>query len=55
MKRVLQQREFAERIVQLCKEVDFAKERLPRLQRAQAEKRQQQIDQKLKPKGFRLL
>lgn len=54
-RRVDEQREMAQKIVTGCQEVDFAKERYQRLNAEHAAKRQQIIDNKLKPKGHLLL
>uniref|UniRef100_A0A0K8TSB8 Large ribosomal subunit protein mL52 n=1 Tax=Tabanus bromius TaxID=304241 RepID=A0A0K8TSB8_TABBR len=54
-RRMLQQREIAKKIVTLSKELDFAKERYQKLQKAKEEERQKLLDSKLKPKGHLLL
>ncbi|CAG9782084.1 unnamed protein product [Diatraea saccharalis] len=49
--RILKQREYASKIVELCSELDFAKERHQKMLKMAAEERQRVIDNRLKPKG----
>ncbi|KAJ8713688.1 hypothetical protein PYW07_014058 [Mythimna separata] len=53
-KRILRQREFASKIVELCSEIDFAKERHNYLQAAKEDERKSIIANRLKPKGTAL-
>lgn len=48
------QQQYAEKIVEGISELEFAKQRLQRIQREEAEKRQTIIDGKFKPKGHLL-
>uniref|UniRef100_A0A336M5A6 CSON004178 protein n=1 Tax=Culicoides sonorensis TaxID=179676 RepID=A0A336M5A6_CULSO len=50
--RLLKQREYAERIVQLSAELDFAKDRYQKQINAEVESRQQILKSKLKPKAL---
>ncbi|XP_049958501.1 39S ribosomal protein L52, mitochondrial [Schistocerca serialis cubense] len=50
-KRLLKQQEYAEKIVKLTQEMDFAVERHERLKREEEEYRKNIINSKLKPKG----
>lgn len=54
-KRMLKQKEVAEQIMQLTKEVDFAVERHEKLQLEEEQKIKEIIANKLKPKGLLLL
>uniref|UniRef100_A0A1Q3FBP3 Large ribosomal subunit protein mL52 n=1 Tax=Culex tarsalis TaxID=7177 RepID=A0A1Q3FBP3_CULTA len=54
-KRLLQQRELAQKIVTMSGEMDFAVDRYNRIQDEKARERQALLDSKLKPKGHRLL
>ncbi|KAM3955853.1 mitochondrial ribosomal protein L52 isoform 2-T2 [Aphomia sociella] len=49
--RMLKQREYAAQIVEMCSELDFAKERHQNILKAEAEEKQKYIDSRLKPKG----
>ncbi|XP_052758988.1 39S ribosomal protein L52, mitochondrial isoform X2 [Galleria mellonella] len=49
--RMLKQREYAAQIVEMCAELDFAKERHQNLLKAEAEEKQKYIESRLKPKG----
>ncbi|CAB3221510.1 unnamed protein product [Arctia plantaginis] len=51
MKRLKRQREYATKMVELCSELDFAKERFKKLEEAKEQERQQIISNRLKPKG----
>lgn len=51
VKRLQKQKELAESIIQLSKEIDFAVERHKLNQKAEENNRQQIINSKLKPKG----
>ncbi|XP_063245035.1 large ribosomal subunit protein mL52 [Bacillus rossius redtenbacheri] len=53
--RVLRQQDFAEKVVKLTKEIDFAVERYDKLQQEEEERRQHILDSKLKPKGQKLI
>ncbi|KAL0102355.1 hypothetical protein PUN28_018700 [Cardiocondyla obscurior] len=53
--RLEKQRGYAERIVKLVKEIDFAVERHAKLKEQEKQERQQILDSKLKPKGDVLL
>ncbi|XP_013188569.1 large ribosomal subunit protein mL52 [Amyelois transitella] len=50
-KRMLKQRDFASKIVQLNSELDFAKDRYQNMVQSDAAERQRIIDNRLKPKG----
>ncbi|KAG6460638.1 39S ribosomal protein L52, mitochondrial [Manduca sexta] len=52
--RMLRQRQYAEQIVQLCSELDFAKERYQKMQLAKEQEKQQILSDRLKPKGSAL-
>lgn len=54
-KRLIKQKELAEAIITLTKEVDFAVERHARLQKEEEDRRKEIIGSKLKPKGLTLL
>ncbi|XP_045766791.1 39S ribosomal protein L52, mitochondrial [Maniola jurtina] len=54
-KRMLKQQEFANQIVTLCSEVDFAKRRHQDMVQAKEQERQDIINNRLKPKGNALL
>ncbi|XP_028171193.1 39S ribosomal protein L52, mitochondrial [Ostrinia furnacalis] len=49
--RLLKQREYASKIVEMCSELDFAKERYQKTLKEEAQKKQRVIDSWLKPKG----
>ncbi|XP_046431232.1 39S ribosomal protein L52, mitochondrial isoform X2 [Neodiprion virginianus] len=49
--RLEKQREYAERIIKLTQEIDYAVERHDRLQKEEAARIQAILDRKLKPKG----
>ncbi|XP_046749900.1 39S ribosomal protein L52, mitochondrial isoform X2 [Diprion similis] len=49
--RLEKQREYAERIIKLTQEIDYAVERHDRLKKEEAAKNQAILDRKLKPKG----
>ncbi|XP_034831408.1 large ribosomal subunit protein mL52 [Maniola hyperantus] len=53
--RMLKQQEFANQIVTLCSEVDFAKRRHQDMVQAKEQERQDIINNRLKPKGNSLL
>ena len=46
---------MAEKMVTLCEELNYAKERYQRIKNQKAEREQKIIDSKLKPKGHLLL
>ncbi|KAL0871669.1 hypothetical protein ABMA27_004188 [Loxostege sticticalis] len=53
--RVLKQRQYASQIVEMCSELDFAKERHQKLLKDEADTKQKVKDSWLKPKGSALL
>ncbi|XP_044754471.1 39S ribosomal protein L52, mitochondrial [Coccinella septempunctata] len=55
MKRISKQRELAESIIRLTREVDFAVERHKELKKAEEQQRMKILSSKLKPKGSALL
>ncbi|KAJ9585882.1 hypothetical protein L9F63_020470, partial [Diploptera punctata] len=54
-RRVMKQREYAETIVKLSKEIDFAAEKYNKRIEEKKAAKQRKIDSKLKPKGHLLL
>ncbi|CAH1638527.1 unnamed protein product [Spodoptera littoralis] len=50
-KRMLRQREFASKIVEMCSELDFAKERYNYIEASKEQERQNVIANRLKTKG----
>lgn len=54
-KRMQREREIAQQIITLSKEMDFAKERFQRIKREEEERKAYIINNKLKPKGALLL
>lgn len=54
-KRIEYQRELASKIVQGIQEIDFAVDRHERIKTEKNQAREKVINNKLKPKGFRLL
>lgn len=54
-KRLVKQKEIAERIIKLTSEVDFAVERYKQIQIDEQNRRKEMIGNKLKPKGAALL
>ncbi|RZC37732.1 deoxynucleoside kinase-like [Asbolus verrucosus] len=54
-KRILKQQELTQQIIELTSEVDFAVERHKQLQQEEQRRRQEILDNKLKPKGIELL
>lgn len=55
MKRVLHQRELAQKMVTGSWEIDYAIDRHKKLQEKEVKDKQDILDKKLKPKGYRLL
>ncbi|KZC09938.1 39S ribosomal protein L52, mitochondrial, partial [Dufourea novaeangliae] len=55
LKRIRQHQEYAKRVVHLAGEIDGALERYNRLQNEKERRKQQIIDNKLKPKGQLLI
>lgn len=53
-KRMLRQREFASKIVEMCSELDFAKERYNYIEASKEQERQNVIANRLKAKGNEL-
>lgn len=53
--RIIKNRQYAEQIIGLTKEIDFAVERHKNLLENKKNSRQAHIEEKLKPKGLRLL
>lgn len=51
----MKQREIADRIVTLSQELNFAKERFPKLQQEAIKQKEDILKLKLKPKGHKLL
>ncbi|KAJ0178101.1 hypothetical protein K1T71_005924 [Dendrolimus kikuchii] len=49
--RMLRQQDYAKKIVEMCSELDFAKQRYQNMQRAKEQERQNIISNRLKPKG----
>lgn len=55
MKRVLHQRELAQKMVTGSWEIDYAIDRHKKMQEKEVKDKQDILDKKLKPKGYRLL
>lgn len=55
LQRIKKNQQYAERVLQLIGEVDYAVERHARMLKEEKEKKQQILDSKLKPKGTALI
>ncbi|PZC78754.1 hypothetical protein B5X24_HaOG217212 [Helicoverpa armigera] len=53
-KRIIKQREMAAKIVEMCSELDFAKERYQNMEAEKEQERQSILANRLKPKGTAL-